>query len=150
MCQGAITQSNNLRTKNRLRVRKMINNILRNIILLNGVYDLICFIGIMWFHRIPGFSRFHLDVFRDAEQHPLVRRLLAYWVLTYGVVRVCAGLFACRNRLMDVTAALTYMIEIFGFEYELCVEDSVISYKVTAITLMSIPIAATLLLCGDN
>jgi hypothetical protein len=46
---------------------------------------------------------------------------------------------------MDSVAALTYFIEVFGFEYELCAEGTVVRSKVTAITLMSLPIATALL-----
>ena len=39
---------------------------------------------------------------------------------------------------------MTYAIEVFGFEYELCSEGTMVRSKVTAITLMSLPIATAL------
>ena len=162
--------------------------VVRGLVFFNGMYDLLCFVGIMWFHdALPGFSTFHLGVFRYEEdrRHPLVRRLLAYWILTYGSIRILAGVMDHESYAMDSAAALTYFIEIFGFEYELCAATSgsrsdatvttttaagddyydddnnnnatttttatnnntsrVVQYKVTAITLMSLPIATLLL-----
>jgi hypothetical protein len=125
----------------------IISNVVRAVVFLNGLYDLLCFAAIMWLHWLPGFSSFHLNVFRDEDdrRHPLVRRLLAYWILTYGVVRVLAGAVNHESYAMDSVAALTYFIEVFGFEYELCAESTVVRSKVTAITLMSLPIATALL-----
>lgn len=123
----------------------------RALVLLNGLYDVLCFLGIMWFHRwLPGFSSVHLGVLseEDDRRHPLVRRLMAYWILTYGMVRVLAGAVDYHgddSYAMDFAAALTYFLEVFGFEYELCIEGTMIRSKVTAITLMSLPIATALL-----
>ena len=174
-------------------MRGMLSMVVRGLVFFNGMYDLLCFVGIMWFHdALPGFSTFHLGVFRYEEdrRHPLVRRLLAYWILTYGSIRILAGVMDHESYAMDSAAALTYFIEIFGFEYELCAatdattttasttttmtttagddyyyyddDDNnnnatttttatnnntsrVVQYKVTAITLMSLPIATMLL-----
>jgi hypothetical protein len=153
----------------------MLSMIVRGLVFFNGMYDLLCFVGIMWFHTLPGFSTFHLGVFRDEQdrRHPLVRRLLAYWILTYGSIRILAGAMDHESYAMDSAAALTYFIEIFGFEYELCCagggtttttgdnddddnnnnnnnhtsssSSRVIQSKVTAITIMSLPIATLLL-----
>lgn len=127
--------------------RGLLSNALHMLVLFNGMYDLLCFMGIMWFHSLPGFSSFHLSIFReeDDRRHPLVRRLLAYWILTYGMVRVLAGAVDHESHALDAVAAMTYFIEAFGFEYELCVEETVIRSKVTAITLMSLPIAMGLM-----
>ncbi len=71
---------------------------------------------------------------------------MAYWILTYGMVRVLAGVAEHLSfDAMDLAAAMTYYIEAFVFEYELRVEGTMIQSKVTAITLMSLPIAAALL-----
>ncbi len=124
---------------------------LRVFVFSNGVYDLLCFMCIiimMKFHRswmvLNFFGTLHINVFRDEDdrRHPLVRRMLAYWVLTYGMVRVLAGV--ADDSLMNCAAALTYLIEAFAFGYEFLAERSVIGYKVAAISLMSLSIAALL------
>ena len=124
--------------------------LLRVLVFSNGVYDLLCFLCIimMKFHRswmvLNFFGTLHINVFRDEDdrRHPLVRRMLAYWVLTYGMVRVLAGV--ADDSLMNCVAALTYLIEAFAFGYEFLAERSVIGYKVAAISLMSLLIAALL------
>ena len=117
------------------------------LVFLNGVYDFLCFLGIMWFKRLPFVSSAHLRVFRSEEDtvNPLTRRLLAYWILTYGTTRMLAGALEHDSYALDCAAAVSYLIEVFGFEYELCVERTVIRSKVTFITLASLPIATALL-----
>ena len=91
------------------------------ILLLNGVYDMCCCLGILFLSNVPGFaqlSRLHNTMFVDDEnvENPIIRRLLAYWLMTYGMVRTVAG--ARQELALDVAAALTYFIEAFCFEFE--------------------------------
>ena len=127
--------------------------LVRVLVFSNGVYDLLCFLCMMMMMKfscrswmVPNFfGTLHINVFRDEKdrRHPLVRRMLAYWVLTYGMVRVLAGVG--DDLMMDCAAALTYFIEVFAFGYEFLAERSVIGSKVAAIALMSLLIAAALL-----
>jgi hypothetical protein len=59
---------------------------------------------------------------------------MAYWVLTYGVVRACAGF----QRELYMVGALTYFIEALCFEYESRIGGTVIRYKATIVSVVSL------------
>ena len=124
------------------------NNVILAVVFVNGVYDIFCFLGIMWLHELPGFSTFHTGIFKEDELTPLTKRILAFWILTYGVIRVMAGAFGHENHVIYSAAALTYFIEVFAYEYELFAFETVIPFKVRAVTLMSLTITTTLLFCA--
>ena len=72
----------------------------------------------------------------DHINHPVIRRLLSYWLLTYGTVRTAAGLH--RDNVLDILGALTYLIEAFCFEYELRIGGTMIQSKVTFVSVFSL------------
>ena len=115
------------------------------VVFVNGVYDVFCFLGIMWLRELPIVSTLHIGIFKEDELTPLTKRILAFWIFTYGVIRVLAGAFGHDNHVIYFAAELTYFIEVFAYEYELFAFNSVISYKVRMITLTSLSITAALL-----
>lgn len=125
--------------------------VVKSLVLLNGLYDLVCAwcilvdlaiqrqnYYIVLEEEIPSAAaciRFmaglHAGVWkRDAERNnPLVRRLLAYWILTYGLVRLLYGLSpfptpsSCggeqpASAWMGLAAMLTYLVEAFAYYNE--------------------------------
>ena len=80
------------------------------VLIVNGIYDLVCASSIL-FTSIPIISSLHPGIFAQDElrTHPVIRRLLAYWILTFGSVRLavlfrrCFDLF-CRGRLLHMRA----------------------------------------------
>ena len=61
-----------------------------NIIILNGIYDLACGISLLHNFNLP-ISRIHTSMFNI----PIVgqdKRFLAYWIITYGTMRVSGHL----------------------------------------------------------
>jgi hypothetical protein len=74
----------------------------------------------------------------DHINHPVIRRLLSYWILTYGTVRTAAGLH--REDVLDMLAAMTYFIEAFCFEYELRVGGTMVRSKVAFVSVFSLAI----------
>ena len=95
------------------------DDVVDKILLANGVYDIACACSILWLHGVHGLdvlSDLHATMFQNEEHvhHPVIRRLMAYWVMTYGVVRTTAGF----QRELYLVGALTYFIEAFCFEYE--------------------------------
>lgn len=64
---------------------------IRFIIYLNGIYDILCAISILLHQqksiqiKIPVLSELHLKMF---NQTPVSERLLAFWIFTYGMIRI--------------------------------------------------------------
>jgi len=115
------------------------DDVVDKILLANGVYDIVCACSILWLHEVHGLgilSDLHATMFQDEAHvhHPVIRRLMAYWVLTYGVVRACAGF----QRELYMVGALTYFIEAVCFEYESLVGGTVIRYKATIVSVVSL------------
>jgi hypothetical protein len=54
---------------------------------LNGIYDILCACSILRIIKIPIFGQLHVSMFHP---HPneITKRLLAYWIFTYGVMRL--------------------------------------------------------------
>lgn len=79
-------------------------------LLLNGVYDVACWAGIL--ADAPVISSLHTELLgAGACTHsPAARRILADWILTYGLVRIMAGAHK-SNVPMRACAALTYVVE---------------------------------------
>lgn len=60
--------------------------LIKQIIFLNGVYDIICSASLLNIIH-PFFTQFHLNMFYF-NLDPLEIRLLAYWIATYGSIRI--------------------------------------------------------------
>jgi hypothetical protein len=116
-------------------------NIIVDVVLIaNGVYDLACAASILWLEDAPGFcmlAKLHPTMFAEAKhsQHPVIKRLLSYWLITYGMVRIIAGCH--RDNMLDIAAALTYFIEGFCFAYESKVGKTMDVRKVQFVSIVS-------------
>jgi hypothetical protein len=139
------------------------NLILKLFIFVNGIYDLLCAVGILFYpNTIIG--NIHPSVFNpDARMRKyaqedcagqLNKRLLAYWLITYGSIR-CFILHENKtikcfilheNKTINLLIALSYFIEAFAYGYEYIYYKTTIKYKVIWISLSSITIGS-LLLC---
>jgi hypothetical protein len=106
-------------------------------LLLNGVYDVVCALCMLW---LPAslLGRLHLSVFsrHTKDSH----RLLAYWVLTYGIDRIIAGL--SRSSPTDAIAALSYLVETAAYYNEASVHASVHVGKARFVYLTSLLLSA--------
>lgn len=98
---------------------------------INGIYDVIC--GLSLLVTDNYFSRFHLSIFIE-KPHELTQRLLAYWIITYGSIR----LFLSYSDKYIFLITLSYIIEILAFEYELYLSKNLYKYKVRFISFSSI------------
>jgi hypothetical protein len=101
------------------------------ILLFNGLYDIICAISILclskfWvFHTLS--TKLHVAMFKCKPQQ-LVRRLMAYWILTYGLVRLVAGIRG--DGPTRLIGGATYFLEGLILEYELWTRQTLIPHKV--------------------
>ena len=57
--------------------------------LVNGCYDIICAFCILNIIQIPYVKDFHLKMFKS-DLNDITKRLLAYWIITYGFIRLVA------------------------------------------------------------
>ena len=101
-----------------------------NILIINGIYDIICFFSILF--KIKFISRLHLGLFKN-KQELIVERLLAYWILTYGLIRLSTGIYNYKQ-----IGSITYLIEAGCFEYELLVNNDLIKSKIRFVSIISI------------
>jgi RsiW-degrading membrane proteinase PrsW (M82 family) len=88
------------------------------ILLLNGIYDIICFLCIL-FNLQNKIHFLHPNIFLNNHDKKF-NRLLAFWIFTYGIVR----LFAAFNSQLIIFASITYFIEAFYFLYELYLNET--------------------------
>ena len=60
------------------------------IIKANGVYDILCALSILRVVKIPylHLDRIHLSMIKNNNSNPLFERFLAYWIFTYGIMRL--------------------------------------------------------------
>jgi hypothetical protein len=61
---------------------------LSQIVKINGIYDILCAISILKMVDIPIFKTIHLQMFKNMNNDPLFERFLAYWIFTYGIIRL--------------------------------------------------------------
>ena len=100
-------------------------NLAAAILVVNGVYDLACAVSILCYPETYGpvytLSRLHLDMYLDTELQkvPAFRQLMAYWIFTYGCVRIACGVSDGYG-----IGALTYFLEASCLLYEHLVANS--------------------------
>lgn len=94
-------------------------------ICLNGLYDIACAASLILSGRagelpppravLGCLSRLHPHLLAGQHDDPLARRLLAYWLFTYGWVRVSS---VTGMRVALLLAACTYFTEAMAFSHE--------------------------------
>ncbi len=92
------------------------------VLIVNGVYDLACSIFVLFF---PMVQSLHLGMFLQSELDPLARRLMGYWIMTYGAVRLLVGIWGSSTSI----AASTYFIEAVCVAHEGVCCGSIILWK---------------------
>lgn len=62
----------------------------RNVIRLNGIYDILCGLNLLNVIKLPFLDTIHTQMFHHVLiADDFTRRLLAYWIITYGIIRLC-------------------------------------------------------------
>jgi len=115
--------------KNKLNISIM--KIVKSLIVFNGIYDIFCGISIILFFHTNSpntFACLHPTIFVYNKEliHPIFYRMLAYWIITYGMVRI---MYFYDSKYIRILVSLTYLLEasVFGFEFY-CYE-STLAYK---------------------
>ena len=130
-------------------MQKLYDTMINVILVVNGIYDILCACSIIWLSAFPFFgflSNIHPTLFSSNRHinHQVIRRFMSYWILTYGIVRTTNGFYPCD--ILDFLGAMTYFIEAFCFEYELRVGNTMIESKVRFVSVVSIVLAILVLL----
>lgn len=76
------------------------------IIFANGIYDILCSVCIVFFPDTV-WARMHADLF--VEQSRLLHRFLAYWIFTYGIIRI--SVIDKNSRSIPFLVIATYVHE---------------------------------------
>ena len=100
--------------------------LLYKIIFINGIYDIICGLSIL---LLPNsyIANIHPLIFNDEYlKNPLLKRLLAYWIITYGFIRIS---IIIPSLTIKILIALSYFIEAYAFTYEYILFKTTIYYK---------------------
>ena len=62
--------------------------IITTLVRLNGLYDLLCGACLLNFIQFPLLNRLHTDMFHPTLINEFSSRLLGYWIITYGTIRL--------------------------------------------------------------
>jgi hypothetical protein len=118
------------------------NLILKWLIFVNGIYDLLCAVAILLFPNTL-IGKLHLSIFNKNIHCHVNIRLLAYWIITYGYIRL---FILQQSKCINILVALTYFIEAIAYVYEDIYYNTTIKYKTAFISISSL-IIGSLLLC---
>ena len=55
---------------------------------INGIYDILCGLSILHYINIPYLNTIHLNMIYNNEHNNIFKRYYAYWILTYGYMRL--------------------------------------------------------------
>jgi len=61
---------------------------IRNLIVLNGIYDIICALAILNLFQVSVPIYPHLAMINSGVRTPISDRFFAYWIFTYGIIRL--------------------------------------------------------------
>ena len=113
---------------------EIINNFpfINKLIFVNGIYDILCGLSILEIINISLLSKIYLNMFihKFSDQE---KRLLAYWIITYGFIR----LFGSLNHyiLIKFLVSITYMIEALVM-YNECFNNKSVNQNDTIIVII--------------
>lgn len=110
------------------------NTILNILAVGNGVYDILCALSILDILYIPVINELHISMIKDVERNNhLMKRFMAYWIFTYGVLRIYGG-YNMNYKLI----AISYYIEALVLWYENLVYKTLVFHKAMFVILFSL------------
>jgi hypothetical protein len=109
---------------------------INNLIFINGIYDIICGISILFFPK-SFFADIHISIFNEEyKNNDVIKRLIAYWVITQGVIRI--SIFFEKSLIIKNVIALSYIIEAYAFSNEYFLFNTTNYYKTLFIIIISL------------
>lgn len=117
---------------------------LREVIFLNGIYDMACAATHLLGHRGNSWllSRLHADMLEPEIQ----QRMLAYWIFTYGIVRLAA--FSSALQSWECMVSCSYSAEAAAYALEGFYFGTVDKKKAAWVSLTSIALATAAAVCS--
>ncbi len=113
------------------------------IIFINGIYDIICGLSILFFPKF-FFAKIHPQVFHKKYiDNDILKRFLAYWIITQGFIRLS---IIYPSIIINNLIAISYFIEAFVFAYEYFYFKTMIFYKTLWIVITSLILCFLLLI----
>lgn len=111
-------------------------SVLDLLVFFNGIYDIICATCIIsHIHQLSYIANIHQTIFIPNQNYQMVNRLLGYWIMTYGIVRIS---IYKRNKVINTLISATYFIEVIYYTNEDILYGTVIKWKVAWISFSSI------------
>lgn len=114
------------------------------ILLLNGIYDIVCSVSILYF-PLSIFGQLHIGMIMvvplcsDIAIIEFTNRFIAYWIFGYGLIRFFAGL--CKTDSLYGLAIISYLMETFVFCNESIVYKTMDKQKTIFVATTSMIIA---------
>jgi hypothetical protein len=97
-------------------------NLLHSVVFFNGLYDIACGVNIL-FAEHTFLAQLHPTIFKKSyHDNDLVKRLIAYWILTYGIIRLS---IIYHNPIVS----LSYFIEAYAIAFEHFVYHTTVTHK---------------------
>lgn len=119
-------------------------NFISAVLILNGIYDIICSFAIL--SKKTFFQDLHLGIFMDhMSTNERAKRMMAYYIASYGLIRLFSGLYP--SPITYMISAVTYYTEAIVFQYEGLIEP-VDPFRLNFITGSSVIIGSALLFYG--
>lgn len=104
-------------------------NIINKIVLLNGIYDILCGLSILKIIKISYLDTLHLSMIK-IKTDEISKRFLGYWILTYGIMR----LFVYNK----IIISLSYLIEALVIFNEYYIYNTIIKEKGLFVIILSL------------
>ena len=112
-------------------------NTLKQIVIFNGLYDILCALCILKIIDIPILNKLHLSMFIN-EPEEQEKRWMAYWIFTYGIIRLVAN----NNFLISIS----YLIEVIVMLNECFIHKQIYIYNGIIVSIISFIIAIIVLM----
>ena len=112
--------------------------LLHCIIVINGTYDILCAFLALFFPD-TFFANIHINIFVDEDhrKNMVLKRFIAYWLFTYGCIRVTWGSCQDVSNTHTFLVVTSYFIEAFAWWIECLVYNTADEQKVAFISWVS-------------
>ena len=111
-------------------------NLIQQLVIFNGLYDIICAVSILKIINIPILDKIHLSMFIN-EPTNQEKRWIAYWVFMNGCIRL-----SLQNKYL---ISISYLIESIVIINECFIHKQIYIYNGIIVSLLSVIIAIAIL-----